>query len=115
MFKIKVFLSMTIFSLLLIFTSFIKNETREIEKKIFNKNKEVNLNEKDLYESQLDFSYLTSPSIIEEKIKYLDVEDYYPMEFSKIFLSLSSFENLQNKFATQENIDEKKKQKRIIK
>lgn len=111
MFKIKVFLSMTIFSLLLIFTSFIKNETREIEKKIFNKNKEVNLNEKDLYESQLDFSYLTSPSIIEEKIKYLDVEDYYPMEFSKIFLSLSSFENLQNKFATQENIDEKKNKK----
>ena len=102
---------MTIFSLLLIFTSFIKNETREIEKKIFNKNKEVNLNEKDLYESQLDFSYLTSPSIIEEKIKYLDVEDYYPMEFSKIFLSLSSFENLQNKFATQENIDEKKNKK----
>ncbi len=111
MFKIKVFLSMTIFSLLLIFTSFIKNETREIEKKIFNKNKEVNLNEKDLYESQLDFSYLTSPSIIEEKIKYLDVEDYYPMEFSKIFLSLSSFENLQNKFATQKNIDEKKNKK----
>ena len=31
----------------------------------FKKNKEVNLKEKDLYESQLDFSYLTSPSIID--------------------------------------------------
>ena len=30
------------------------------------------------------------------------------MDFSKIFLSLSSFKKLQNKFATQENIDEKK-------
>ena len=108
MFKIKVFFSITIFSLLLIFTSFIKNETREIEKKIFKKNKEVSLKEKDLYETQLDFSYLTSPSIIEDKIKYLDIKEYHPMDFSKIFLSLSSFEKLQNKFATQENIDEKK-------
>ena len=68
----------------------------------------MNLKEKDLYESQLDFSYLTSPSIIEGKIKYLDIKEYHPMDFSKIFLSLSSFEKLQNKFATQENIDEKK-------
>ena len=37
MFKIKVFFSITIFSLLLIFTSFIKNETREIEKKFSKK------------------------------------------------------------------------------
>ena len=108
MYKIKILISVIIFSSLLFGTSIIKNQTREIEKKIFKKNKEVNLKEKDLYETQLDFSYLTSPSIIEDKIKYLDIKEYHPMDFSKIFLSLSSFEKLQNKFATQENIDEKK-------
>ena len=53
----------------------------------------MSLKEKDLYETQLDFSYLTSPSIIEDKIKYLDIKEYHPMDFSKIFLSLSSFKN----------------------
>ena len=39
----------------------------------------------------LDFSYLTSPSMIEEKINHLDKDEYFPMEFSKIFLSISSY------------------------
>ena len=79
------------------------NKIKEISKKIEGLLVKV--------ESQLDFSYLTSPSIIEDKIKYLDIKEYHPMDFSKIFLSLSSFEKLQNKFATQENIDEKKSKK----
>ena len=36
MFKLKIFISVTIFSFLLITTSIIKNQTREIEKKINN-------------------------------------------------------------------------------
>mgnify|MGYP001267874043 CR=1 FL=1 len=108
MLKIKVFISISIFSLLLILTSFIKNETREIEKNIYEKSKTVNSIEKDLFESELDFSYLTSPSIIEQKIEYLDNKEYYPMEFSKIFLDISIFKNLQNKFVIKKNIDEKK-------
>ena len=67
MFKIKILISITIFSSLLVFTSIIKNQTREIEKKIFNLSKLNSFKEKDLNESQLDFSYLTSPSIIEKK------------------------------------------------
>ena len=39
MLKIKIFLSVIIFSSLSIFTSFIKNETREIEKGIVNLSK----------------------------------------------------------------------------
>ena len=37
MFKFKLFISLAIFSFLLILTSFVKNQTREIEKKIYNK------------------------------------------------------------------------------
>ena len=98
MFKLQVLISTIIFSLLLIGTSFIKNQTREIEKKIFRLNKIIHNQEKNLSELQLDFSYLSSPSIIEKKIDNLDYNQYLPIEYSKIFLSISSFNDLQNKF-----------------
>ena len=49
-----------------------------------------------------------------KKIKHLDRNQYQPMEYSKIFLSMSSFLNLQNKFVTQENKNEKKNKKNKI-
>ncbi len=101
MFKLKIFLSIIIFSSFLIGTSFIKNQTREIEKKIISLSKIVNDKEKDYNESQLDFFYLTSPKIIEKKINDFDNKKYFPMEYSNIFLSLSNFKQLKNKFANQ--------------
>ena len=98
-----------VFISLLVCTSVIKNETRDIEKKIYDLVKIIDIKEKDLNESQLDFSYLTSPAVIEKKIEYLDRNQYQPMEYSKIFLNMSSFLNLQNKFVTQEKKNEKKK------
>ncbi len=102
MFKIKIIISLLFFSSLLFGTSIIKNETREIEKNIYQLNKKINQKEKNLNESQLDFFYLTSPLMIEKKIKNLDIERYLPMEYSKIFLSISNFNNLQNKYANQD-------------
>ena len=55
MFKLKIFSLLFVFSFLLVGTSTIKNETREIERKINNINQKINLKEKDLNESQLDF------------------------------------------------------------
>ena len=109
MFKIKIFISIITFSILLIVTSIIKNQTRETEKKIFNLSKVIKIKEKDLNESQLDFFYLSSPSIIHNKIKLIDKEKYVTMEYSKIFLSISSFLDLQNRLAIQRNQDEIKK------
>ena len=108
MLKIKLFLSIIVFSFLLIFTSFVKNQTRDIEKKINKISKTINFKEKDLNESQLDFSYLTSPSIIEKKVEHVDNKEYFPMEYSKIFLSMSDFINIKNKVVTQDGINEKK-------
>ena len=107
--KIKIIFSIFIFSFLLIGTSIVKNQTREIEKKISSISKMIMLKEKDLNESQLDFSYLTSPAMIEKKIEHLGQNQYSPMEISRIFLNMNSFINLQNKFATQRNTNEKKK------
>ena len=99
MFKLKIFISVVIFSFFLIGTSSIKNETREIEKKI-NILSENNLKkEKNLNEVQLDFYYLTSPSIMEKKIEHLGIKKYIHMEYSRIFLSIESFKNIQNKQA----------------
>ena len=70
MFKIKIFISIIIFSSFLFGTSIIKNETREIEKNIKNINIKIfNLNT-ELYEARLDYNYLSSPtniSILSEK------------------------------------------------
>ena len=111
MFKIKIFISIVTFSLFLIITSIIKNQTRELEKKINNLNKIIFLKEIDFNETQLDYTYLTSPLIIENKIKRLDVIEYIPMEYSKIFISMNSFLNLQNKLVNKTNQNEKKKKK----
>ena len=112
MLKIKFLISILIFSSLLIATSVIKNQTREIEKKINNLSSIILTKEKDFNESQLDFFYLTSPSMIEKKINHLDNHSYIVMEYSKIFLSMTDFMNLDTKYAIQEIENEKKTKKR---
>ena len=97
MFKLKIFASVVIFAFLLVGTSIIKNKTRELEKKIHYLSKEILLKEKDYKESELDFAYLTSPKMIEKKIDHYDRNKYFPMDFSKIFLNLSNFENVKKK------------------
>ena len=107
MYKLKIFFSVSIFLFLMVGISMIKNETREIDKKIFKISKSINQKDKDLSEAQLDFSYLTSPSKLEEKINHLDSNQYIIMENSKIFLSISDFINIQNKIVHMETLNEK--------
>ena len=97
MFKFKIFISIAVFSLLIILTSIIKTQTRILEKKIY-KSKIILANiEKDLHETQLDYSYLTSPSYLSKKIDNLSYFQYSPMDFSRIFLSYDDFLNNQKK------------------
>ena len=106
MFKLKIFVSAVIFSFLLVGTSIIKNNTRELERKIHYLSKEISLKEKDYKESELDFAYLTSPKMIEKKIDHYDRKKYLPMDFSKIFLNLSNFENIKKKLAEKKMLHE---------
>ena len=112
MFRIKIFLSILVFSFLLIGTSLLKNETREIEKKIITLNKIIFIKEKDINETQLDLYYLTSPSIIEKKIEYIGIQKYVSMEYSNIFFNMEDFFNLNYKIAAQEALDDKKIKKK---
>jgi len=107
MFKFKIISSIVVFTFLLIGTSYIKNQTREIEKKIFSLSKIIHNQEKNLSELQLDYSYLSSPSIIEKKIENLDYNKYSPIQNSKIFLSIDSFTDIKNKFVIKKDHEKK--------
>ena len=112
MFKSKIALSVTVFVVFLIITSIIKNKTRIVEKQINQLNKKISLKEKDLNESQFDFYYLTSPILIEKKIKNLGYNYYLPMEHSKIFLNFSIFINIHNKITILKNQHEEEIKKK---
>tara|TARA_B100001094_G_C17617964_1_gene524423 strand:- start:161 stop:499 length:339 start_codon:yes stop_codon:yes gene_type:complete len=111
MLRLKIIISTIVFLTLLIITSIIKNQTRIIEKKLYKLNKKIALKEKDINESQLDFYFLTSPAEVENKIKELGLNEYSPIENSKIFLSLSNFTDMQKKISILKNLDEKKTKK----
>ena len=108
MFKLKIVIPTIIFLILLIITSIIKNQTRTIEKKLLKISKNIALQEKDINESQLDFYFLTSPAEIEKKIKILGINNYSPIENSKIFLSLSNFTDIKKKLSKTKNVNKKK-------
>ena len=108
MFKFKILISITVFSILLILTSVIKTQTRIIEKKIYKSKIKLANIEKDLHEIQLDYSYLTSPSYLSKKIDNLSYFQYSPMDFSRIFLSYGDFSNNQKKITILEVNNETK-------
>ncbi len=76
---------------MLFLTSIIKNKTRIIEKNIFKIENKISDIEKNLYESQLDYYYLTSPKLLKSKLEFLSDVDYVHMEFSKIYLNYKHF------------------------
>ena len=67
--KIKLIISIAIFSILLSITSAIKNQTRIIEKSIFKIDRKIANIKKDLYETELDYFYLSSPNNLSKKNK----------------------------------------------
>ena len=111
MFKSKITTSITIFIILLVATSIIKNKTRVIEKELYRLSKKISLKEKDINEAQLDFYFLSSPSQIEKKIKVFGDDIYSPIENSNIFFIFSNFKDIQTKLSILNNKDEKKKKK----
>lgn len=95
----KLIISISVFSFLLFCTSIIKNKTRIIEKKIIYYEKIVSNLEKELFESQLDYHYLTSPKLLDEKISFLTSDQYQSMSLSKIYLDYNSFIQEQKKIS----------------
>ena len=112
MLKVNLIISILIFSILLTFTSIIKNKTRIIEKNIFKIDKRIALKEKDLNEIELDYHYLSSPSNISNKLNNLLIMDYSPMDFSRIYLDYEDFTKAEKKMSILKNNNEKKAKKK---
>ena len=83
MHKINLIISISIFSILLVVTSVIKNKTRVIEKNINKIDKRIALIKKDLYETELDYSYLASPNHLSKKNKRSGLHRLYANGFFK--------------------------------
>ena len=107
--KLRLVISIGIFAILIGVTSAIKNQTRIIEKDISKINAIL---KKDLNETQLDFFYLSSPNNLSKALKNLDLVDYAPIDFSRIYLSYNDFINFKNKISILEKHNEKKIQKK---
>ena len=110
--KIKLIILIFIFSILLVTTSVIKNQTRIIEKNIYKIDRKIAVIEKDLHETQLDYFYVSSPGYLSEKIKELAFIEYMPMDFSRIYLSYRDFTDSQKKITILKTDNEKKTQKK---
>tara|TARA_B100000963_G_scaffold31687_1_gene23451 strand:- start:1122 stop:1460 length:339 start_codon:yes stop_codon:yes gene_type:complete len=110
--RLKFFIVATIFLALLIFTSTIKNETRLIEKQISSLNTEILSKRKNLNQTQLDYYYLSSPAVIEKRLKQIGFNNYQTISYSKIFLDISDFNKIEKKISNLKNLNEKKIQKK---
>tara|TARA_B110001450_G_scaffold240960_1_gene250081 strand:+ start:449 stop:787 length:339 start_codon:yes stop_codon:yes gene_type:complete len=112
MYKIKVIISVGIFSILLGMTSVIKTKTRIIEKNNLKFNTQISAIKKDLHETQLDYYYLSSPRNLSSKILELDFIKYFPMDFSRIYSSYVDFSSTSKKITILNNIYEQKTKKK---
>ena len=110
--KIKLIISISIFSILLGITSAIKNQTRILEKNIYKIDKKIAILEKDLYETELDYFYLSSPNILSLRIKELALVEYAPMDLSRIYFNYKDFTNSQKKITNLKIRDKKKAKKK---
>ena len=105
----KLIISVAIFSILLGIISILKTQTRIVEKKIYKIDRKLASIKKDLHETQLDYSYLSSPGNLSNKIKNLNAIEYLPMDFSRIYLSYLDVKKAQKKPTTLKIKNDKKK------
>ena len=112
MFRTKFIISISVFVILLLATSVIKNKTRVIEKQISNLKKNILVKEKNVNEAELDFYYLTSPEELEKKLNLIGFNNYQPIKYSNIYFNISDLTEIKNKFSNLNNLNGKKIQKK---
>ena len=69
----------------MIFTSIIKNNTRNIEKNIEKLNTEILKLNKELFNAEMDYIYLSSPDKLEKNISTFNKKNIQPMIFQEFF------------------------------
>jgi len=82
---------------LMVLISILKTQTRILEKNIFSYKKKIDKLENNLYEAQIDYYYLSSPSSISKKIQNHTDNNYQSISYSEIYFSIDQFLRDQNK------------------
>ena len=95
----KIFLSIIIFSVMMLLTSVIKTQSRLLEKRIYLLQESIADTKNEIHEAQLDYFYLSSPEFISKKIKEFSDKEYTSIEYSKIYFSLEQFLEERNKIS----------------
>ena len=91
MYKIRFFISIFVFFLLMSITSFLKTKTMIIEKKINKLERELISKKNNLHEAQLDFYYLSSPEYISNKVIKFTENNYISMDIKNIYHNYEEF------------------------
>ena len=77
--------SLSVFLILMIFTSVVKNNTRNIEKNIEKLNTEILMLNKELFNAEIDFIYLSSPDKLEKKLSTFNQKRYSTLIIQEFF------------------------------
>mgnify|MGYP001286779852 CR=1 FL=1 len=109
MFNKKILISLTIFSVMMFFTSTIKNQSRLMEKEILTLQKKISLLQNDLHVSQLDYYYLSSPASLKEKLSNYEDIDYKNMNYSNLYFGIDHYIKDQKKITQNLKNDKKVK------
>ena len=105
----KFILLIFMYLLFLVSIPIVKNKTRIIEKNIQSyENKITNL-ERNLFEAQLEFYYLSSPEVLSKNIKKYSNTNYTNLELSQIYFNIDHFISEQSKISRILTNEKKKK------
>ena len=91
MFNKNLVITLISFLIFMILASIIKTQTLLIEKNINQHKGKIIKLENNLYESQLDYFYLSSPEYLSIKLMEISDDEYDYMDYSSIYLSLNQF------------------------
>ena len=91
MFNKHLLISLSVFFVLMVFTSLIKNKTRGLEKKINNVSEKVLFLKKELKDAQTEYVFLSSPDQLQKYLIIFNLKDYLAYDISRIFSSQEEF------------------------
>ena len=91
MFDRTLIISLSIFLVLMIYTSSVKHKTRNLEKKINSLNSEIGVLKKELKDAKTDYVFLSSPEQLKKYLQILNINDFSIYDVSRIFYSTNQF------------------------
>ena len=91
MVKTRLFISLIIFAVMLFCISMVKNKSRIIEKSIELKQKNISSLKNDLYETQLDYFYLSSSENLSNTMKRFNKHEFKPIGLSNIYSNFDDY------------------------